>query len=90
MSLTLTFQTGLDPQVGFPGGTVVKNPPADAGDTGDLGSVPGSGRSPGVGDGTHSRILAWRISQAEEPGGLQSVGSQSREQLSMHEQTAPQ
>ena len=70
MSLTLTFQTGLDPQVGFPGGTVVKNPPADAGDTGDLGSVPG------VGDGTHSRILAWRISRAEEPGGLQSIGSQ--------------
>ena len=25
---------------------------------------------------THSSILAWRISQTEEPGGLQSLGSQ--------------
>ena len=31
----------------FPGGSAVKNPPANAGDVTDLGSVPGSGRSPG-------------------------------------------
>ena len=30
----------------FPGGLVVKNPPANAGDAGDLGSIPESGRSP--------------------------------------------
>ena len=36
---------------GFPSGTVVKNPPANVGDTGDAGSIPGSGRSPGVGNG---------------------------------------
>ena len=36
---------------GFPGGPVVKNPPAHAGDAGDLGSIPGSGRSPGGGNG---------------------------------------
>ena len=36
---------------GFPGGTVVKNPPANVGDTRDMGSIPGSGRSPGVGNG---------------------------------------
>jgi len=30
----------------FPGGSVVKNPLANAGDTGDAGSIPGSGRSP--------------------------------------------
>ena len=29
----------------------VKNPPANAGATGDMGSIPGSGRSPGVGNG---------------------------------------
>ena len=29
---------------------MVKNPPANAGDTGDLGSIPGSGRSPGIGN----------------------------------------
>ena len=34
-----------------PGGSVVKNPPTNAGDTGDMGSIPGSGRSPGVGNG---------------------------------------
>ena len=32
-------------------GTVVKNLPADAGDTRDVGSIPGSGRSPGGGNG---------------------------------------
>ena len=36
---------------GFPGGAVVKNPPAHAGDTGDAGSIPGSGSSPGIGNG---------------------------------------
>ena len=46
---------------------VVKNPPANAGDIGDAGSTPGSGRSLGWEDpledvmGTHSSILAWRI-----------------------------
>ena len=42
---------------------------------GDLGSRPGSGRSPGEGNGNHSRFLAWRIPWTEEPGGLQSMGS---------------
>ena len=35
----------------FPGGSVVKSPPANAGDTGDVGSIPVSGRSPGGGNG---------------------------------------
>ena len=35
--------------MGFPDGSVVKNPPARAGDTGDVGWIPGSGRSPGGG-----------------------------------------
>ena len=34
----------------FPGGSVVKNIPAYAGDTGDAGSTPGSGRFPGKGN----------------------------------------
>ena len=37
--------------IAFPGGTVVKNPPANAGDMRDSGSIPGSGRSPGEGNG---------------------------------------
>jgi len=36
--------------LGFPGGTVVKYPPANAGDTRDAGSILGSGRAPGVGN----------------------------------------
>ena len=43
---------------------------------GDLGSIPGLGRSPGGGHGTHSNILAWRIPWTEEPGGLWYMGSQ--------------
>ena len=40
----------------FPGGTVVKNPLANAGDSGDTGQIPGWGRSSGVGMATHSSI----------------------------------
>ena len=38
-----------------------------------LGFNPWSGRLPGEGNATHSRILAWRISWTEEPGELQSM-----------------
>ena len=36
---------------GFPGSAVVKNPTANEGDAGDVGSIPGWGRSPGVRNG---------------------------------------
>ena len=55
---------------------VVKNPPANAGDIKDVGSIPESGGSPGGGIATHSSILAWRIPWREEPGRLQSIGLQ--------------
>ena len=59
---------------------VVKNPPANAGDVRDVGSVPGG--DPLVeGMATHSSILAWRTPRTEEPGGLQSIASQSQTQL---------
>ena len=58
---------------GIPGGSEGK---ASACDVGDPGSIPGSGRSPGERMATHSSILAWRIPGTEEPGGLQSTGSQ--------------
>ena len=38
-------------QRGFPGGSVVKNPSVNAGETGDTGLIPGSGRSLGGGHG---------------------------------------
>ena len=37
--------------MGFPGGSVVKKPPANGGDTKDMGLILGLGRSPGVGNG---------------------------------------
>ena len=56
---------------------VGKNPPANAGDVRDTGSIPGSGRSPGGGNkATHSSILAWKIPRTEEPGRPQFLGSQ--------------
>ena len=41
--------------------------------SGDMGSIPGSGSSPRERN-THSDILAWRIPMTEEPGGKQSLG----------------
>ena len=52
---------------------MVKNSPANAG---DASSIPGLGRSQGEEMATHSSILAWEILWTEEPGGLQSKGSQ--------------
>ena len=42
----------------------------------DVGSILGSGRSPGEGNGKPLSVFAWEIPWTEEPGGLQSVGSQ--------------
>ena len=59
---------------------MVKNLPANTGDIRDAGLVPGLGRSPirrdWQGMATCSSILAWEIPWTEEPGGLQSMGSQ--------------
>ena len=60
----------------FPGGSMVKNPPAN---TGDMDSIPGSGRF------TQRRkwqstpvffIPVWKIQWTKELGGLQAMGSQ--------------
>ena len=55
---------------------MVKNLPASAGDTRDVGLIPGLGRSPRGGNGNPLHILAWEIPWTEEPGGLKSMGSQ--------------
>ena len=77
MSFKIPFEHVYVITLGFPGGSVVKNPPANAGNAGDVGD-PG-GRSPGMGDPleeemtTHTSILAWKLPWTEESGGLQSV-----------------
>ena len=55
---------------------MVKKLLANAGDGNDVGSIPGSGRSPEEGMATHFSTLTYRIPWTEEPGGLQSIGSQ--------------
>ena len=49
---------------------IVKNLPANAGDTRDLGSIPGQEDPLEKGMATHYSILAWEIPWTEEPGGL--------------------
>ena len=57
---------------GFPGGTVVKNLPHNTGDLRDMGSIPGSGRSPQP----TPVFLPGESPWTGEPGGLQSMGLQ--------------
>ena len=57
----------LKQQSGFSGGSVIKNPPANAGDAGDVGSVSVWEDLLEEGMATHSSILAWRIPWTEEP-----------------------
>ena len=57
---------------------MVKTWPANAGAAGEAGSIPGSGRSPGGGNGNPLQYSCWEIPRTEEPGGLQSKGSQSQ------------
>ena len=56
----------------FPGGSVVKNLPANAR---NLGSIPGSGRSPGESHGNPLQY-SYLKNPRDDPGGLQSIGSQ--------------
>ncbi|CAI9154152.1 unnamed protein product [Rangifer tarandus platyrhynchus] len=71
--------------LGFPHSSVGKETACNAG---DLGLIPGLGRSPGEGNATHSSTLAWRIPWTEDPGEPQSIGLQESdmtEQLNHHD-----
>ena len=70
------FKTIYLTLMGFPGDSLGKESSCNPGDAGDMGSIPGLGRSLEKEMATHSSILAWRISWTEEPGGLQSMVSQ--------------
>ena len=70
---------------GFSGGAVVKNLPAKAGEAKDVGSVPGSGSSPG--EGTSNPLQNFCLENSMDRGvWLATVHgvAKSRTQLSMH------
>ena len=76
LQLTFNFQYCLKERYTtryFPGGSDSK---ASACNVGDLGSIPGLGRSPGEGNGNPLQYFAWKIPWTEEPGRLQSKESQ--------------
>ena len=60
--------------MGLPDGSVGKESACNAGETGDAGLIPGSGRPPGGGNGNPLQYspgkFAWKIPWTEEPGGL--------------------
>ena len=61
---------------------LVNNPPAI---DGDLGLIPGLGRSPGEGNG-YSSILAWRIPWTEVPGRLHVVHGVTKSQTELNDE----
>ena len=58
---------------------MVKNPPANAGDSGDVGTIPGSGRSPGEGNGNPLQYSGlenphgWRSLEGYSPWGYKEL-----------------
>ena len=57
--------------LGFPGGSVVKNPPTNSGDNGDVGLIPGWGRSPG---GENSNSLQYScLGNPMDRGALRAI-----------------
>ena len=70
---TVIFKEHYFSLQGFPGGSDGKE---SVYNVGDPGSTPGLGRSPGEEVAIHSSTIAWKIPWTEEPGRLQSLGSQ--------------
>ena len=67
--------------MGFPGDSEVK---ASASNVGDLGSIPGSGSSPGEGNGNPLQYSCLENPMDEEPGRLHSKGSQRVSDWGLH------
>ena len=75
--MTVNFPLAKTHLRGFPGGSVVKNPPNQSENAGEIG-IPSLGQADPLEEGMsiHSSILAWEIPQTEKSGRLQSLGSQ--------------
>ena len=69
-------QDYLQENLGFPGGLMIKNLPTNARATGEVGSIPGLGRSPGKGSGNPLQYSCLKVPWTKEPGGVQSLGPQ--------------
>ena len=71
--------------MGFLGGSVVKNPPANAG---DVGSIPGFGRSPGGGNGNLLQYSCWEKSHGQKsPVGYSPWGHKDESDITEHAHT---
>ena len=66
--------------MGFPRGTLVKNLPANARDTGDVGSIPGLGRSPAVGNGNPLQN-SWLENSMDRGGWRATVNGVAKSQM---------
>ena len=66
--------------MGFPRSSVVRSPLANAGDTGDSGSIPGSGRSPGGGNGKPLQYFC--LENSVDRGAWQTIVAKSWTQIS--------
>ena len=62
--------------MGFPGGTMIKNPPSSARNARNSCLMSGSGKSPGIGNGNPLQYSRLEKPWTEEAGKLQSMGSQ--------------
>ena len=74
----LCIHYGIDSILPLPSqvALVVKNPPANRGDIRDMGLISGWEEPLEEEMATHSSVLCWEIPRTEEPGGLQSMGSE--------------
>ena len=63
---------------------MVENLSANAGDSGDAGLIPESGRYPGVGNGNPLQFSSWKIPWTEEPGGMQSMRVTKESDMTEH------
>ena len=75
--MMLSRKHHLNPDGVFPGGSLVKNLPAKAEDSG---LIPGSEKSPGIGNGNPLQYSFLGNPMDTGPGGLQSVGSKRVQQ----------
>ena len=73
----MAYRSKTTQTLSFPGGSVVRNPSANAGDLRDVGLTLESGRSPGVGNVNWLQYCCLENSMDRGTGGLQLMGAQS-------------